>query len=217
MKNNILYQSMKNKCIYSLEDLREYFDRIGNELKQMPQNNIRIPKIDIEDEKLSNLYSTLESYRIEDVFLKTFRHSMIVTLFTHFENALDKLCNYCHIVGNLGIPIENEQRNKIEICKKYISRHYESIAPVFRRNSWLIIQDFKRIRDCIVHTDGNVLKLNDKKKKILIKIIEKNGLVLNKDQQLIIEDNYITSSLENIRTFLEEIFDSINQKIESRP
>lgn len=100
-------------------------------------------------------YFAEEHYIIESIFLKSFRYSMVVTIYSLLEITMNDLCHYlCHS-KKLSLNLDEIKGGDIERAKLYLSK----VCPIDfpgRSAEWNDIQKVNKIRNGIVHAEGDI-------------------------------------------------------------
>ncbi len=186
---------------YILE-LERKFSSDSKALKKNYEKHITQTASDAEFE--NNDFYANEIYRIENVFLRIFRYSAIVTIYSLFEASKNSLCRLLKQKRHLDVRVDGSRGRGIQKGSMKSRR----IAP---ESSYECpeIQNLKKIRDCIVHTDGDVLRFRDTKLTRELKNIVRNtsGLTLENDQYLVVEKEYLVSVITLVEDFLQELYE----------
>lgn len=165
--------------------------------------NEQIDKHGVDEDALNYIgenYSE-QLYNIEKVFLRTFRYSIVVSLYSFLESTMSSLCD----------ALRREKRIDLEICDlrdQGINRNRLFLEKVCKidfpgaTNEWQEIKKFSRVRNCIVHAEGNIHRAKDKSK--IKHIIERNSkhLSLENDEYIVVSHEYIEAALNWIEDFL---------------
>src|SRR4030042_2915805 len=125
----------------------------------------------------------VDYFEIEKVLLNIFRRSILVIVYSFIENSMNSLCRYLHGYKKLSIGIDDLKGVGIERAKLYL----EKVCLIDLPNTWSRLEKLNRIRNCIVHAEGDVdaTKSPGKLKNI---IRHTKGLELESDRFIIIKE-----------------------------
>lgn len=212
------------------DGLLEYYETNESLLASIEkEDSIRINKevnIEVMDSALSKEREYAEwDMRMQEhdakyhmLFTNFFRYSYIVLISSVLEDHLYKLCRalqdikqYIDVQQYLKAR-KNDRTSTIEKYKNYINDVGVSVRP----NLWEVIKDLNAIRNCIVHSSGNV---NRSRYQDLMKIAEKGvGIRISgksdsneltplylADHMLMIEAKYCKSIIPQITVLFEEL------------
>ncbi len=109
-------------------------------------------------------------------------------------------------MNNFGVQLEDLRGDGIDRARLYFVKICGIDHPDSSRE-WSEIQKLKKIRNCIVHADGDVLDARSPDK---IKNIVKNtpGLSLENERYLVIKNKY----LESATTWVEDYLQYLHEK-----
>ncbi len=141
-------------------------------------------------------------------FPRSLRYSFVVLLFLVVEKQLTEFCKTMHVRHNLPIKVNDLKGDFIERAKTYIHK-LAGISPV---TGWAKIEDLSVVRNCIVHTMGDVESSRDKVR-IINMVSAQVGLSMgNKEfgdqNSLQISADFCSNAVKNVRAFFDELFDS---------
>jgi hypothetical protein len=142
-------------------------------------------------------------------FPRSLRYSFIVLLFLVVEKQLTEFCKTLQEEHNLSIKVGDLRGDISERAKIYI--HKLGGIPDDKVN-WKNVGDLSVVRNCIVHTMGDV---NNSRDRIYIQnLISLNiGLSIGNEEfsergKLQISAEYCTTAVQDIQFFFDELFDS---------
>lgn len=146
-----------------------------------------------------------ENYRIEELFMKNFRYSMIVAIYSFCETTLNDLCYYLYRSKGLLLQLDEVRGEGIERAKLYLIKVCLINFPE-KDHDWQEILKLNSIRNCIIHAEGDV---DDMKSPAKLRNIIKNtkGIALDKsiERFLYIESDYIPSIISSIEKFVNKV------------
>lgn len=141
-----------------------------------------------------------------DFFPNLQRYSTLITLFSFFEQELDRLCRWFHKSEKLAIAHTDLAGKGVERAKIYLSKaggiDFGAIG------SWSEIMRIQRIRNLIVHADGVLPKEEDKKLKQYID----ECTHLSSNKSIILHNGYLAHVLKAF----DECFAQVHKAIEER-
>lgn len=206
----VIQRSIRSRIDGKLEEIKEYYEELERKFERDKKRVSERYSKEVEDNKLTEEmeneigeYFGEEHARIEDIFIKNLRYSVIVTIYSFLETTLNDLCRYLHHSKNLSLTLDEVKGDGIERAKLYLQKVCLINFPE-KSHEWQEIQKFNLIRNCIVHAEGNVEEVASPTK---IKRIIKNTKGLSLDRSIErfvrIEGDYILSIIFCIEKFIE--------------
>ncbi|MCI9883878.1 hypothetical protein MHI58_06905 [Bacillus sp. FSL K6-2869] len=213
---------------YGLEKLNDYAEHIENTFNhELVEIDKYIDKFETEEEKefhVDRIYDDIATYR--DEFPKIMRYSLLISIYSHLEHELNKLCRY---YNKEGFKKYKTQENGIKRSQEFIKNELNMNFPD-RSKEWTFICNVKEIRNCLVHAQGYIDEMKDKNdksetndhlKKKSGKSETKVGKAINalgKDlvsvikgtNQIELHENFNKEFIKHVKTFLDNL-DEINQ------
>jgi len=142
-------------------------------------------------------------------FPRSLRYSFIVLLYLVVEKQLTQLCKIIQEGRNLPIKANDLRGDIIERSKTYIHR----VAGVSMNDvDWNKLGDLSVVRNCIVHTMGEIVESKDKAH--LQKMVSANiGLSTGNDEffdsnRLQISTEYCSKAVREMQAFFDQLFDA---------
>lgn len=211
--NKILFtNALKIYTFHKLEEFREYtleieskFDSDKNDLAKRLDDFIDgIPEDNIHDVKD---FFFDEYYKIDEVFIGVFRKSTVVTIHSFLDHSMHNTCNRLSRAHDYPVKVDDIKGSGIVRSKNYLEKLAKVDFEKTKLNSlWGKIQELNAIRNCIVHTEGNVKAVNSSKK--LEKIIERRGdLSLQNEFYIKISRDFVDSCINVVEEFLKLLYD----------
>ena len=109
-------------------------------------------------EKIRIMRASWESWKLLDIFPRTLRYSYITIIYSHVETKLTEICNLIRENNNLSLRLSHLSGSLIEKSKRYISSYASfSLSTI----DWSVIDELTKVRNCIVHCNGNILNSRD--------------------------------------------------------
>ena len=181
---------------FALDNIKDYiemieaqFDTVRKlEMEKIPQN----PPSGLSEEDFAEWQSEINFLedRYERDFPSKIRYSFLVLLYIVFETRLKAACDEIAKRRNLELKENELKGSSIERAKLFL----EKVAKVTVKDqaTWQGILDFQKVRDCIVHSNGEVEISRDKKR---IEDLCKKDLGLSVDAGSLISSGLIPRSL----------------------
>lgn len=180
--------------------------KFSHDLKELEKNyktDIRKRGTDAEiDDYLIDYYAD-EAYRIDKIFTRSFRYSAVVGIYSLLETSMNSLCNILKQMNNLNVELSDMKGDGIERARLYLLKICK-IDLLISSHEWAEIQKLNKIRNCIVHADGNILDVHSPEN---IKNIIKHtpGLSLENEHYVVIEKKYLESAISWVEDYLQEL------------
>jgi len=223
MKSDTVFFGILTKSVF--EGLNEYYEKIESLLASAKEENKSRIAQEIgkmvkqlalsKDEEYSEWDLKMQEHdtTYDMLFTNFFRYSFIVLTSLALEDHLHRFCYALQDAKKHPKTPPNPRSNIIETYKNYVQQVGVSVQP----DLWERIKDLNIIRNCIVHSSGNVNRSRYKsdlirisKKDIGINISRKvehtelTPLYLN-DNMLMFEPRYCKSVIDDIRVLLEAL------------
>lgn len=219
---NILYRNLSSAAFDSLNDYCQLMESQLTTLKRDEQKrieeNIRGLKLSSDEEyaewsmETDNLTS-----KYNMLYTNFFRYSFVVLLFLLLDDWLHRLCLAVLEIKSLPTPPVAD-RDKLRVYKKYLAEANVTVAD----NLWEFAFDLQKVRDCVVHTSGNVSRSRDKNQlRILVKRkmgieISTRGYYRDEEEPLYLEENtlivksdYCRSTILAIKSLIDKLCNAI--------
>jgi len=200
---------------FAFYNIQDYFDMIEGQLdavrkleeKKIPQN----PPPGLSEEEYADWQSEISWFeeRYERDFPSKVRYSFLVLLYIIVETRLRDTCNEITKRKNLVFEESDFRGSAIERVKIFLNKAVK--IPACRQETWQGLKDFQKIRDCIVHTNGQIEK--SKKPKRIKELCTKDIGLLDDAGTLIVKREYCTKALK----IAQEFFDQMLQAAEFGP
>jgi len=212
-RDKIIQRVLRHHSDDELDNLGEYYDDLERKfhtdkihLKQRYDVKTEKGKLTPEIKHELDEYFSDEFYVIENIFLKTFRYSMVVTAYSLLETTLNSLCHYLHRLKKVDLTLDELKGEGIERAKLYLLKICHIDFP-FTSHEWNQIVKLNSIRNCIVHAQGDVT-LSKSPAKLRNIVANTHGIDINNDRYLIIDKTFIDSAISNIKTTVAQIYDA---------
>jgi len=148
-----------------------------------------------------------ESWRDREVFPRILRNSFLVTLHSVLENELAWMCE--SLRRKKGISTSWHDRKKGSVLKRlkhYISTECGLDFPTGQ--SWVEINSYTAIRNCIVHNAGSVTGFS-KEKELRDYCSKHRGVIdIDKDGNLELSKEFCRQAVCTLQVFFKDLYDS---------
>lgn len=190
-------------------------ETIGTKLKETIIEIASLAKKhDIDSYQAENLsdYGYYKDYSKDTIFKSTFLIS-----YSFFENRFVEICNRSRSTLNLNLKLKDLYgQSDIEKCYLFLKKVAEIDLSIVNRE-WSRIQDFRKIRNCIVHHYSNIVTEQSKRideQKLYGTVAKFKNLNLNDSGLFLIKDeNFIQEFLSELYKFIFPILDEVESKI----
>lgn len=214
-----------NLSLATFNGLNDYYAVMELQLKTLKDNDRKeieeeIQKLGLSDQEgfaewdmaMQNHTATFDM-----MYTNFFRYSFITLIFLALEDWLYKLCLAAQDVKGVT---NSPQKHSLEEYRKFLNGANISVS----NRLWEVAYDLQKVRDCIVHTSGDVTRSKDEKylramakSKKGVKISnyvysgDEEPLYLDHDM-LLIQPDYCTSAIKNIKVLIEGLCDEVPLK-----
>lgn len=155
-------------------------------------------------------YSSSDELRVLDfVYLRMHRYSAILAAYSYLESSLNKLCFDIQNEKNIPLSVNTLRADGINRYKEYLDK-YACIDFVKINGIWANLTELNKLRNCIIHADGDTDKIKGNSK--LINIIENNSDIFFIEEKLVmVTSEFIDKSFNDIESILIYLIDYIEQ------
>jgi len=146
-----------------------------------------------------------DHYLIEEIQLVIFRNSTLVSIYSFLEHELNHLCKHLCSRNNYAVKLGDLRGGGIIRAKNYLQKLAQMDFSSLK-SEWSDLLDFNKIRNCIVHCEGNIKISGDHKH--LQTIISKNpDLDLQHDRYIKPSMEYLDDTITYTGIFLSKVYD----------
>jgi hypothetical protein len=202
----IYFDTHRWETEYSFERLLDYMEMNEGQFnkilevarKRIPQKPIGTSEEDYADWQSEILFC---EKLYEKDFPSKIRYSFVVLLQITIETRLRTACN--EIAKRRYLMFKERRGSPIERASTFLKK----VAQIDLKDSIAKQEliDFQKVRDCIVHTNGQVELSIDKER--LTQLITNNiGISINNEGFLVIDHNYCGRILDTAKNFFEKIY-----------
>jgi hypothetical protein len=156
-------------------------------------------------------YQRNHSANLSTEFPNTLRRSAFISLWSFFENSLNKLCEVYEYRLNLGINFKDMNENGIDRAKLYLKKVVKLDFPSSPKSNWVEIKKLRDIRNCIVHKYSE-LNNDDKLVHIVRSFPHLTLYPLTSRSIIRLEELFLESVLNIFQGFYAELLVSIKKK-----
>jgi hypothetical protein len=192
MHKKCLLKPLTNCGFQEIEDYYNNLDRINPyEPENINFNNglqeMKIRKIDLEDKSIDEIirfYNNIKENEIKDFNGYNYKKNLSDYIKVNFYNLYDKLVKFIDMKDKFQIEIIDALRTiEISSNKSYINSIFEYIKTYLKNKK-------VNLREYIMYTNNNLIELIDENQadeleKIIIKIIDENESLTNKEDKKI--------------------------------
>lgn len=219
---NVLY---RNLSLAIFDSLNQYYQTMESQLTTLKRDEQKRIEEDIKKLKLSSDEEYAEwsmetdnlTTKYSMLYTNFFRYSFLVLLFLLLDDWLHRLCLAVQEFKHLPDPPAPD-RDILRAYKKYLAKANVTVTD----NLWEFAFDLQKVRDCIVHTSGDIGRSRDEKhlrnlakRKIGIEIStrgyyrdEEEPLYLE-ENMLIVKSDYCRSTILDIKLLIDKLCDAI--------
>lgn len=215
-KINELFQA-KNTFTKYHQHIELFFENEVEDIKKTYSTlyDMRANPWDYEDVDITNFENNLltNHYEFEVEFRSKFRNSFVVQLYSFLESELRTYCINHYEQNNKEYSVNDiKGNNDIDKIKKYL-KNSASKDLATNKLLWEFINDFRKLRNKITHSEG-VISKNDNDYNSLLKFSQKNFQLYplthnnnNEGKFIIVLDkpNFIDKCIENVFQFIHEV------------
>lgn len=195
-------------------------------LEQFRQYTLEIEsKFDSDKKKLSGYYDEAKNelsedefremgdifaddyYMIEEIYIGIYRKSTLVSIYSFLESFLNKLCRHLYNQHKYPVKLEDLMGEGISRARIYL----EKLAKVdfsALNGQWSDLRTLNKIRNCIVHCEGNI-KLARNFDSLQNIINNNKSLSLINNEYIKIEREYIGFCIIKTEEFLSQLHQQI--------
>lgn len=197
--------TVKKKASY----LRSHFKSLENTFQEKSASLWQ--EIELEDKRTENHdddsqydYSASESLKeIEHIYLRMHRYSAILATYSYLESSMNKLCEEFKKKMKIKISVDDLNGDGIHRCKKYLTLlanvDFEKINP-----QWSHLATLNKLRNCIMHADGNAELVRDSEK-FITQIKSNRDMYFVEQNMVMVSNDFVCQSIDNIEIVLIHI------------
>ena len=199
---------------YRFDELKEYLD--------ITEKYLEKAKSDFETsaneqaKKLSNANPNLRADEINDIlsddywryserFPRILRNSFLVSAISLLEYELNLICNRLKKKYDIRINLNDFKGGTLEQIRKYFKN--ARLEFQFNNSTWREINNYYKVRNCIVHVNGLIMELEHKDRINLISYLKKKDIISQDTikQEIALKKSFCEEVIETIQNFLAEL------------
>ena len=215
MKNHKIFANLvKHSTKYRLEEFRSYTSEIESKFESdkialAARYDKSAEDLSEEDIRAIDDYFSDDYYMIDEIYTGQYRKSTLVSIYSFLEHSMNGLCRHLSARHSYPVKIEDLKGDGIIRAKLYL----EKLASVdFQplNGEWSELQTLNKIRNCIVHSEGDIKASS---KADLDKLIANTKFLnLRNERYIVIDRPYIDGCITTIENFLGELYQQVFQK-----
>lgn len=148
-------------------------------------------------------------------FIRTFRHSSLVNLFSFLEVSLNKLCLIVRKEKAIDLSPDDLKHQGVTRSQVYLEKVCSVDFPS-GGNDWQQIIKLNRVRNLIVHEQGVIRnKSKNPGKKTFNIVNETDGLSIERNCSIIVEENYFSKIIVNIKNLLDTAYEETRKTLKT--
>ncbi len=206
--NSFLKNIIKFRAKEKLEEFRQYTAEIEHKFKSDKNklsSSYNEAIEDVSDEEINHInnYFSDDYYMIEEIHIGMYRKATLVSLYSFLENTMNHLCKHLCSLNNYPVKTNDLRGEGIVRSKIYLEKLANINFDVLN-GEWSDLIIFNKIRNCIVHCDGNIASSKNKNK--LLSIINNHpNLSLKNGRYIKIEREFIDTYITKVEKFINDL------------
>lgn len=220
-RRQLILRHVQSIALSNFPDLEKFLERIEYLLKRERKSILKRAKERITNDLPNDVASSLwEDYGVElGQFENTFPGILRYPLFTMLMSMTeDSIVTLCHGVRQIFKLEKSFNQRKSDVInrgiKKYLKKHLCIDTSGYTDLSELV-DSFRNLRNCIVHSKGRIAWRTEKEEADLRKFIESTPtLEINHYGQIVILEGFIKISMHNGKLLVQRLLESIREKLE---
>lgn len=146
-------------------------------------------------------YRLSDSLReIEYIYLRMHRYSAILAAYSFLESSMNILCADFEKKMDISISVSDMSEKGLNRFKLYLKR-YASVDFAEINPQWSNLKTLSKLRNCIMHADGNVEKMQGSSKLIVL-INAHSDLSFIEKNQVMLSSEFVYKSIKDIKVAL---------------
>lgn len=198
----------------SIDEFLACIEHIETKKQEQQAQVEEVHQIEIDEElgeELSQLLTNLQN--------RVFYNSLLTTTYSFLEYALTEYCRMLenYIEADIG-PYHSYNKDKgIDKSKAYLRDAFE--INISEEKEWSQLKTYGKVRNLIIHNDGNIIKNSEKalkKQEDYQELSKIEELKITETGYLHIQDvKYIKALLDKSTTFLNSVIELTKEKIKT--
>ena len=220
-RRKLILRHVQSIALSNFPDLEEFLERIEYFLKRERKSILKRAKERITNDLPNDVASSLwEDYGVElgqfeNTFPGILRYSLFTMLMSMTEASIVTLCHGVRQIFKLEKSFNQRKSDVINRgIKKYLKKHL-CIDTSGYTDLIELVDSFRKLRNCIVHSKGRIAWRTEKEEADLRKFIESTPtLEINHYGQIVILEGFIKISMHNAKLLVQRLLESIREKLE---
>jgi len=194
----------------AFDNLADYLEIIEDQFESFRESGRKqisnTPPAGLSEEEYAEWQSENQFFedRYDLDFPSKIRYSFVIMLHIIIENHLRAACNEISKRRSFEIRESDLRGTAIERAKTFLGKIAK--LQIGDQTIWQWLNDFQKVRDCIVHANGQIELSRDKE--YLNKLCSKDIGLSNNIGSLMIKRYYCTQTLEMAKSYFGHLFDS---------
>ena len=220
-RRQLILRHVQSIALSNFPDLEEFLERMEYFLKRERKSILKRAKERITNDLPNDVASSLwEDYGVElgqfeNTFPGILRYSLFTMLMSMTEASIVTLCHGVRQIFKLEKSFNQRKSDVINRgIKKYLKKHL-CIDTSGYTDLIELVDSFRKLRNCIVHSKGRIAWRTEKEEADLRKFIESTPtLEINHYGQIVILEGFIKISMHNAKLLVQRLLESIREKLE---
>ena len=207
--SNFFASAIKHQSHSTLEKFRRYTQELESKFKSDINllDKAFVESIEgLNDNEINEVadYFSDDYFIIEDIHIGLYRRSTLVSIYSFLENSLNHLCKHLWHRENYPVKLNDLKGDGVTRAKNYLDK-LAKVDFQSMNSEWSHIQEVNKIRNCIVHCEGNIHIARNTES--LEKIINNSKhLSLQNHLNIKVEHEYIDLTLTKVEVFLQKLY-----------
>jgi hypothetical protein len=188
---------------YTLE-IESKFDSDKDALSR--QYNQRVAGLSADEVSEIDDYFSDYYYTIEDTYIGQHRRSTLVSIYSFLEHAMNHLCKHVTKKNGYQFAVEDLRGEGIQRASTYLKKTASADFNALN-DEWSALKTLNKVRNCIVHNEGDVTVLKSSELADLVNKI--TGLSLRNDRLISVEREYVDHCITTVESFLDKLYKQV--------
>ena len=184
-----------------LKDLEKDFEKKYQKIES--EYSIDKSNSSEEDFKANEFMRNFLIYSHVETNVEILRKSLVIAIYSFLEHHLNLIGNHLADFHATDVKLTDFSGGGIKRAKSYLTKVH-NIEFCMLNDCWSFLSNFNKVRNCLVHTDGDV-SLMESPKSLSNIVHNSDGLSLINEKQIKIEEYDIYECIDKINEFLTAI------------
>ena len=210
-RSQFLADSFKDFANNRLEEFRQYTQEIEEKFESdkaglAQRYDEAVASLSAEEANMADDYFSDEYYTIEETFIGQYRKSTLVSLYSFLEHSMNSLCKHLKSKNQYTYALDDLAGNGIVRARSFLEKSAGADFTALN-TEWSKLQTLNKVRNCIVHCEGDV---NASAHKSLAELVKNTqGLSLRSEYFIAVERTYINECITTLEAFLEGLYKQV--------